>query len=106
MARNCRRRSENLESPLNGGAGLIAIIFGLPALLVVGATTGSMLGTDRRRLAEKYVLMPLLVLLGVAGLVLMFVQRNWLGLAGVLVSFAVTMERFMRHIWGIRSERS
>ena len=91
---------------MNGGAGLIAIIFGLPALLIVGAITGSVIGTDRHRLAEMYVLLPLLVVLAAAGLVLMFVQHNWLGLAGVLVSFAITLERFIRHIWGLRSGRA
>ena len=88
-----------------GGAGLIAIIFGLPALLVVGAITGSVLGPDRRRLAEMVVLLPLLVLLGAVGVVLMFVEHSWLGLAGLAVSFAITLERFVRHIWGTRSEQ-
>jgi hypothetical protein len=67
---------------VNSNIGLVAVIFGLPALLVVGAITGALLGTDRRRQAERWVLLPLLVVFGLAGIVVMFVQHFWLGLAG------------------------
>jgi cyanate permease len=77
---------------------VVALTLGFPTLVVGGAVIGGRLSPTSRRHTEKFVLLPLLVLLGTLGLIFAGLQHRWLDLSAIGFGLALSLERLLKHI--------